>query len=108
MDVIEITSPEQFEEIFRTNDKVATHFTATWRGPSRLISPVFEQYQNIVFVSVDVDKVAPVAQKYGCRTTPTFMMFKNGNKSDDLMGPNKAGLEDKVKMLAGVTVTRKT
>ncbi|KAK3182127.1 thioredoxin trx1 [Lecanicillium sp. MT-2017a] len=102
--VIEITSAEQFEEILRRNGKVVADFTATWCGPCRLIYPVFkqlsEQFKDIVFVSVDVDKVAPVAQKHAVRAMPTFIMFKDGSQVDDMMGANKAGLEDKIKLLA--------
>ncbi|KAB8209306.1 thioredoxin [Aspergillus parasiticus] len=102
--VIEITSPEQFEEVLRKNDRVATDFTATWCSPCHLIGPSFrhlsEDYKNIVFISVDVDKVAPVAQKYSIRTMPTFMFFRDGEKIDDLLGANKEGLEAKVESLA--------
>ncbi|MFH8405302.1 thioredoxin domain-containing protein [Streptomyces sp. NPDC018019] len=104
MAVIEVTSAEQFEEVLRTNAKVAVEFTATWCGPGRLIGPVFkqlsEQYRNIVFLSVDVDKVAPVAQQYSIRAMPTFLFFKDGDRSDDITGANKVGLEDKAKMWA--------
>nr|WP_308409629.1 thioredoxin family protein [Streptomyces sp. A3M-1-3] len=49
---------------------------------------------------LDVDKVAPVAQKYSIRAMPTFIFFKNGERADDMTGANKVGLEGKVKMLA--------
>lgn len=104
MAVIEITSAENFEEILTQNEKVAVDFMAAWCGPCRLISPVFkklsEEYGDIIFVSVDVDKVAAVAQKYSVRAMPTFIMFKDGEKSDDMMGANKVGLEDKVKIFS--------
>jgi thioredoxin 1 len=104
MTVIEISSSEQFDEILRKNEKVTVDFMAGWNGPCRLISPVFEElsekFKDIVFLSVDVDKVAPVAQKYSVRAMPTFLMFKDGEKCDDMMGVNKAALEDKVQSLA--------
>ncbi|MEW2529890.1 thioredoxin domain-containing protein [Streptomyces sp. NPDC047071] len=104
MAIIEVTSAEQFEALLRENAKVSVMFTAAWCGPSRVISPTFrhlsEQHTDIVFVSVDVDKVAPAAQKYNIRAMPTFVFFKDGEKNDDLMGANKVGLEDKVKTLA--------
>ena len=53
-----------------------------------------------MFLSVNVDKVAPVTQKYGIRAMPIFMLFEDGKKSDDLLGANKVGLEAKVKALA--------
>ncbi|MEU1073506.1 MULTISPECIES: thioredoxin domain-containing protein [unclassified Streptomyces] len=104
MAVLEVTSAEQFEEMLRANEKVAVMFTATWCGPGRLISPAFkqlsEQYKDIMFVSVDADKVAPAAQKHSIRSMPTFIYFKNGEKSGDLLGADKTALEDKVKMWA--------
>ncbi|MBO7939260.1 thioredoxin family protein [Streptomyces antibioticus] len=104
MALIEVTSTEQFEELLRRSEKAAVEFTAAWSGPGQLIHPVFErlseQYHDIGFVSVDVDRVAPVAQAYGIRAMPTFIFFKHGEKSDDLMGTSKAGLEGKVKTLA--------
>ncbi|KAI8320727.1 thioredoxin domain-containing protein [Martensiomyces pterosporus] len=104
MAVIEITSEQQFDELIKTNAKVAVDFTATWCGPCKLISPIFkalsEQYSDVVFASVDVDSVSPVAQKCGIRAMPTFHFFKDGQKSDELTGANKVGLEAKVKALA--------
>jgi thioredoxin-like negative regulator of GroEL len=55
-----------------------------------------EQYSDIAFVSVDVDKVAPVAREYNIRAMPTVIFFKNGDKADDLMGANTVSLKDKV------------
>ncbi|MEV0416543.1 thioredoxin domain-containing protein [Streptomyces sp. NPDC050448] len=104
MTVIEVTSAEQFEELLRANTNVAAMFTAEWCGPGRVISPAVrhlsEHYTDIVFVSLDVDKVAPVAQKYSIRALPTFIFFKDGEKSNEVMGANRSELEDKVKMLA--------
>ncbi|GHH54751.1 thioredoxin family protein [Streptomyces candidus] len=104
MAVIEVTSAEQFEELLRKNAKVAVMFTAAWSGRSRAVSPAFEELSeqptDIVFASVDVDGVAPVAQKYGIRTIPTFILFKDGDKSDDVAGANIPALADKLKMLA--------
>ncbi|MET7890003.1 thioredoxin family protein [Streptomyces mirabilis] len=105
MAVIEVTNAEQFDELLRANAKAAVMFTATWSGPGKLMSPVFThlsgEYQDIVFASVDVDQVSPVAQKYSIRAMPTFVFFRDATKSDDMTGANKPELEDRVKKLAG-------
>ncbi|MFI6048389.1 thioredoxin family protein [Nocardia sp. NPDC051321] len=104
MAVIEITSEEQFVEILRNNAKVVANFTDTSSGPCKLINPVFkmlsEEYQDIVFVSVDVDKVASLARDFQVSAMPTFIMFRGGLTSDLVRGANKGALEDKVKLFA--------
>ncbi|MFH8295430.1 thioredoxin family protein [Streptomyces sp. NPDC018059] len=60
MAVIGMTSTEQFEKLLRENAKVVVMFMTTWNGPCKVFSPEFkrlsEQYADIVFASVDVDK----------------------------------------------------
>lgn len=103
MVVNEVTSRAMFEKTLRETEKVIVGFLATWSSPCRVISPIFEQlseqYQGITFISVDVDRVTPVANKYSTGTIPTFVMFKNGNKFDEMLGANE-GLEAKIKRLA--------
>ncbi|MGW7328354.1 thioredoxin family protein [Streptomyces sp. NPDC054840] len=75
------------------------------RGPARVITPDFkrlsEQYADIVFASVDMDKVAPVAAEYSIGASPTFVFFKNGDRSDDdVIGAYRGKLEDKLRTLA--------
>ncbi|PHH79330.1 hypothetical protein CDD80_5093 [Ophiocordyceps camponoti-rufipedis] len=104
MSVIEVKTPQEFDELLSKNSRVAVDFYAEWCGPCKIISPIFkklsEQYKDIIFLSVDVDNLESVAQKYGIRAMPTFIMFKDGQKSDDLTGANKTGLEEKVQALA--------
>ncbi|MCP2276180.1 thioredoxin family protein [Nocardia amikacinitolerans] len=104
MAVTEITSETQLENTLQTNAKVAAHFVTSWSAPCRTISPVFEklseQYKDVVCVKLDIDNVPAVAHQYSVSTTPTFIMLRNGEKSDDLIGANPVALEDKIKALA--------
>ena len=66
-----------------------------------MIAPrVFEfskQYPNANYLKVDVDELSELAQEYGIRAMPTFMIFKDGEKVDELVGANPVALEQKIK-----------
>jgi len=68
-----------------------------------MIAPKFEEMANenpnAIFVKVDVDKMDTIAQNAGVRAMPTFQFFKNGDKVDEMMGANVAGLKEKVAAL---------
>ncbi|KAG9007827.1 hypothetical protein FRB94_001726 [Tulasnella sp. JGI-2019a] len=105
MTVTAITSLEQFKEIIARDKNCVVDFWATWCGPCRMISPVFEkmselpELSHIDFYKVDVDEQAAISQECGIRAMPTFVAFKNGQKVNDLMGANPAGLQTLIKNL---------
>ncbi|KAJ5689681.1 thioredoxin [Penicillium macrosclerotiorum] len=98
MPVTAITSHEQFSEIINSGDPAVIDFWATWCGPCRMISPIFEQLSNdpelsgIQFYKVDVDTQDQISQEVGIRAMPTFAAFKNGGKIDEAIGADGAKL----------------
>ena len=48
------------------------------------------------FLKVDVDEVPAVAQEYSVKAMPTFMVFKNGEKVQEVVGANVKALENAV------------
>lgn len=44
------------------------------------------------FYKIDVDEVSDVAQELGIRAMPTFMLFKNGKKVEEVVGANEKAL----------------
>ncbi|TPX14132.1 uncharacterized protein E0L32_000526 [Thyridium curvatum] len=83
-------SVQQFKDILKANPVVLVDFFATWCAPCKAIAPKLaewsNQFPNIYYVKVDVDAIPDLAQEYGVRAMPTFMLFKNGEKDADLMG----------------------
>ena len=49
--------------------------------------------ESAKFYKIDVDEVPDVAQELGVRAMPTFMLFKNGDKIEEVVGANVAALE---------------
>lgn len=51
-----------------------------------------EAYKNVEFYKVDVDEVPDVAQELGIRAMPTFLVFKDGEKVEEVVGANEKAI----------------
>lgn len=58
-------------------------------------------YPDARFYKLDVDEVPDVAQELGIRAMPTFLLFKNGDKVDEVVGANPKALENAIKKNLG-------
>jgi thioredoxin-like negative regulator of GroEL len=54
-------------------------------------------YKNAAFFKLDVDKVEDVAGELGVRAMPTFMIFKDGEKVNEVVGANPKALDAAIK-----------
>ena len=87
---IEITDAN-YEEILNTEKPVLVDFWAEWCGPCRMIAPIVEEmateYEGkAIIAKVDVDSNPNVAAKYGIRSIPTVMVFKDGEVVEKQIG----------------------
>ncbi|XP_035206497.1 thioredoxin-like [Stegodyphus dumicola] len=97
-----VSDTEDFEaQLDAAGEKlVVVDFYATWCGPCKLISPFFqmlsEEFQDVVFLKVDVDEVDDIATKYNVSSIPKFVFLKNKTEIDDLCGANHEKLKELV------------
>lgn len=65
-------------------------FWATWCGPCKKMEPTLSilesEFEAIKFISVDVDQIPTLAQKYRIKTLPTLLLINNGQEINRISG----------------------
>lgn len=79
------------EQVLESTVPVLVDFFATWCGPCHMIAPAIEEISaemegRAKVVKVDVDQSSSIAVKYGVKSVPTLMFFKNGEVVDQVLG----------------------
>ncbi|CDO99701.1 unnamed protein product [Coffea canephora] len=86
---------------------IVAHFSASWCMPSVAMNPFFEElasdFQDVSFLSVDVDEVKEVATKYEVKAMPTFLLIKEGAPVDKLVGANPDEIRKRIESLVQST-----
>jgi thioredoxin 1 len=87
---LEITD-SNFNDVISKNKTVLVDFWAEWCGPCRVIGPVIEELANeyegkAIIGKLDVDSNQESSVKYGVRSIPTILTFKDGEIVDRQVG----------------------
>lgn len=78
-------------EVLNSDKPVLVDFWAEWCGPCRMIAPVVEEmageYEGKAKIAkVDVDSNPQISMKFGIRSIPTLLIFKDGKIVDQIIG----------------------
>lgn len=87
---LEITD-SNFNDVISKNKTVLVDFWAEWCGPCRIIGPIIEELANeyegkAIIGKLDVDSNQESSVKYGVRSIPTILTFKDGEIVDRQVG----------------------
>ena len=79
------------QEVLNSDKPVLIDFWAIWCGPCKIIAPVVEElaseYDGKAKIGkLDVDENQQTSIKYGVRSIPTLLIFKEGKVIDTIIG----------------------
>ena len=102
MSVTEVTDQDFQTEVLSSERPVLVDFWAEWCDPCRMIGPSLEDIAKemdgklkVVKLNIDENPMAPT--RYGVRSIPTLLLFKNGQ-----VAATKIGAEPKQKLVSWI------
>lgn len=89
--LVHVTDDSFETQVLKADRPVLVDFWAEWCGPCKMIAPILDQLAveydgRVQIAKVDVDQCQSTAMKYGIRSIPTLMLFKNGTVEAQQVG----------------------
>jgi thioredoxin 2 len=89
---VPITSTSDFDELIRdAKAPVLVDFWANWCGPCRAVAPEVEKLAaqkqgRTIVAKVDTDAQPELSARFGIRSIPTLVVFRNGREAQRISG----------------------
>ncbi len=90
---------KNFDSETTGGEPILVDFWAEWCGPCRMVAPVLDQLAEeragqVKVGKLNIDNHPELASKYQVQSIPTFMIFKDGEVVDRMMGAMSKGQFD--------------
>jgi thioredoxin 1 len=82
--IIHVSDSDFEQEVLNSDTPVLVDYWAEWCGPCKMIGPVLQELApqfegKVKFAKLNIDENPNTPPKFGIRSIPTLMLFKNGN-----------------------------
>ena len=85
-----------FKDIINEDKPILVDFYADWCQPCKMVTPILQTVKKelgdkVKIIKINVDNNPEISNKYGIRSIPTLMLFKNGQLKFNQAGVLPAG-----------------
>ncbi|MEQ8328931.1 MAG: thioredoxin [Longimicrobiales bacterium] len=106
--ILEVTDENFTAQVEENAGLSMVDFWATWCGPCRIVAPVVEELaeeyhdKGLRVAKLDVDSSPSTSARFGIRSIPSILFFKDGEVVDKVIGAvPRQHLEEKIQQHLG-------
>ena len=89
--IVNVTDASFEQDVLKADGPVLVDYWAEWCGPCKMIGPSLEEISTemagkVKITKLNIDENPELAAKFGVRSIPTLMIFKDGEVADIKVG----------------------